>query len=315
MRFVGRATAASGLLLWLLTTAVTWQVAKSALRPVKDIVEKAERIDPRKLDQRLPARSADDELSRISRTVNRMLDRIQQGCQRERQFTGDASHEIRIPLAKMIAEIDLALSRKRGQAEYEDALVRMRRYAEGMQRLSESLLMLARLDGGLESIEIRPFDVASLAMDVLKSLPQDSTERIHLELGESARPMRAMGHRELIGVLLGNLIDNALRYSLPQSPVYLRISNHSENIRIEVEDEGQGIPEEQIERVFDRFYCRERARSKQSGGIGLGLSIVKAIADVHGTTVTLTRGAKHGTLAIFALSSFSHAYDSESQHM
>ena len=313
IQFVGRVTIMSGLFLWLLATATTWRVAKSALRPVKDIIEQAERIDPRKLEQRLPVRSADDELSRISRTVNRMLDRIQEGCQRERQFTGDASHEIRIPLAKMIAEIDLALSRKRGQAEYEDALVRMRRYAEGMQRLSKSLLMLARLDGGLESIEIRPFDVASLAMDVLKSLPQDSTERIRLELGQSSSPMQALGHRELIGVLLGNLIDNALRYSLPQSPVYLRISNHSEDIRIEVEDEGPGIPEEQIERVFDRFYCRERSRSKQSGGIGLGLSIVKAIADVHGMTVTLKRGTKHGTLAIFTLSSFSHAEGCEKQ--
>ena len=306
IQFIGRATVMSGMALWLLATFTTWQITKRALRPVNEIIEQAEKIDPGQLDQRLPVRLVDDELSRISQTVNRMLDRIQKGYQRERQFTGDASHEIRIPLAKMIAEIDLALSRQRGQVEYVETLVRMRKYAEGMQRLSESLLLLARLEGGLENLEIHPFDVADLVMEILKSLPQDSTERLCLELGESTCPMQALGHKHLIGVLLSNLIDNALRYSPPQSPVHLRVSNSAESIHIGVEDEGPGIPEEQIELVFNRFHRLERSRSKQTGGIGLGLSIVKAIADVHGTTVTLTRGAEQGTLATFTLSSFSH---------
>ncbi|MBL7187627.1 MAG: HAMP domain-containing protein [Phycisphaerae bacterium] len=306
VQFVGRVTVIGGLSLWLLATLITWQITKRALRPVNEIIEQADKIDPSQLNQRLPVGLADDELSRVSRTVNRMLDRIEQGYQRERQFTGDASHEIRIPLAKIIAEIDLALSKQRGQVEYEETLGRTRKYAKGMERLTESLLVLARLDGALDNLEMCPFDVADLVMEILRSLPPDSAKRICLELGQSSCPMQALGHKQLIGVLLSNLLDNALRYSPPQSPVHLRVNNSAETVHIEVEDEGPGIPEEQVRFVFDRFHRLERSRSKQTGGIGLGLSIVKAIADVHGTTVTLTRGAKQGTLATFTLSSFSH---------
>lgn len=306
IQFVGQATVMSALSLWLLATLTTWQITKRALRPVNEIIEQADKIDPSQLNQRLPVGLVDDELSRISRTVNRMLDRIQEGYQREQQFTGDASHEIRIPLAKMMAEIDLALSKQRGRVEYEETLGRLRKYAEGMHRLTESLLMLARLDGGLERLDDNSFDVVDLAMEIFKSLPQDSTERICLELGESPCPMQALGHKQLIGVLLSNLLDNALRYSPPQSPVCLRVSKTAENICIEVEDQGPGIPEEQIGLAFNRFHRIERSRSKQTGGIGLGLSIVKAIAEVHGTAVTLRRGAKQGTVATLTLSSCSH---------
>jgi len=306
IQFFGRVTAISGLSLWLLATLTTWQITKRALRPVNEIIRQAEKIDPNQLNQRLPVGLVDDELSRISRTVNRMLDRIQEGYQRERQFTGDASHEIRIPLAKMIAEVDLALSTRRTQEEYEEALGHIRKYAEGMQRLSESLLLLARLEGGLENLETQPFDVTDLTMEVLKSLSRDSNERIRLELGESTCPMQALGNKQLIAVLLSNLIDNALRYSPPQSLVHIRVSNRAKDVHIEVEDEGPGIPEEQIGLVFNRFHRVDRSRSKQTGGIGLGLSIVKTIADIHGITVRLTGGARQGTLATFTLSSLSH---------
>ncbi|MFX0196160.1 MAG: sensor histidine kinase [Candidatus Hodarchaeota archaeon] len=309
IQFVGRTTLISGLFLWFLITSVAWQVTKRALRPVNEMIEQARRIDPSQLNERLPVGSVDDELSRVARTVNDMLDRIQVGYRREQQFTGDASHEMRNPLAKMIAEIDLALSQHRGQKEHQETLVRLRKYAKGMQQMVESLLTLARLDGGLKNLELKPFDVADLAIEILKPLPQDSAQRICLEFGKSTRPMQAIGHRQLIGVLLSNLIDNALRYSPPQSTVYLRISGNAENIHIEVEDEGPGIPAEQIALAFNRFHRLEKSRSRQTGGIGLGLSIVKAIADIHSTTVVLTRGAKQGTRATLTLLSSNHNDD------
>lgn len=314
IQFVGRAIFISGIFLWLLISSVAWQVTKRALRPVKEMVNQAQKIDSSQLSERLPIGSIDDELSQVARTVNEMLDRIQQGYEREQQFTGDASHEIRNPLAKMIAEIDLALSKHQGRDGDRETLVRLKRYAKSMQQVVESLLTLSRLDSGLKNLEFKPFDVTDLTMEILKSLPQDSVKRICLELGRSTNPMQAVGHRQLIGILISNLIDNALRYSPQQSTIYLRINRNTDNIHIEVEDEGPGIPEEQIESVFNRFRRLEKSRSRETGGIGLGLSIVKAIADIHSTTVTLTSGTRQGTRAIFSLPSLNHDYKSKRQN-
>lgn len=300
-RLLSRIIAMSGVLLWLLITAIAWQVTKRALRPVDEIVKQAESIAPSRLEERLPAGPVDDELSRITRTVNTMLDRIQEGYKRERQFTGDVSHELRNPLAKMLGEIDLALSRDRQPQEYREALGRLRTYAEGMRVLTESLLMLARLDGRLQELEIRPFDVGDLAVATIGAFPEDSAQRISLSLGESIGPIQAMGHRDLIRVLLVNLLDNALRYSPARSPVHLRVSRNAKDVRVEVEDEGPGIPEEHVALAFNRFERLEKSRSKRHGGVGLGLSIAKAIADRHGTNVTVSRGAKKGTVAVFTL--------------
>jgi len=300
-RLFRRIATTSGVLLWLLITAIAWQITKRALGPVDEIVKQAESIAPSRLEERLPVGPVDDELSRMTRTVNTMLDRIQEGYKRERQFTGDVSHELRNPLAKMLGEIDLALSKDRQPQEYREALGRLRTYAKGMGVLTESLLMLARLDGRLQELEIRPFDVGDLAVATIGALPEDSAQRISLSLGESVGPIQAMGHRDLIRVLLINLLDNALRYSPAKSPVHLRISSNAKDVRVEVEDEGPGIPEEHVALAFNRFERLEKSRSKRHGGLGLGLSIAKAIADRHGTSVTVRRGEKKGTVAAFTL--------------
>ena len=310
LRTFGQAATLGGTLVWLLIVTIAWQVTKRALRPVDEIVRRAGSIDAPHLSERLPVGTADDELSRVAGTVNQMLDRIQEGYRREQQFTGDASHEMRNPLAKMLAEIDWASSKPRRQKEYMDTLERLRRYAGGMQQLTEALLILARLDGRPRSLEVEPFDTGELAMEIVKGLPKESAGRIRLEFGESTDPMQAVGHRRLIGILLSNLIDNALKYSPPQSPVSLRISRNSTRIHLAVADEGPGIPESEARLVFNRFHRLEKSRSRRTGGAGLGLSIVQAIADVHNTRVTLHAGAVKGTTAAFTLPVFTAGSDS-----
>ena len=138
-------------------------------------------------------------------------------------------------------------------------------------------------------------------MELVKALPREAVQRVRLDLGDSERPMQVMGHRRLIGVLLSNLLDNALRYSPPSQPVHLRISRNCQAIRIDVQDQGPGIPQAQRMLAFNRFHRLEQSRSKQTGGVGLGLSIVRAIAEVHGTTVTLNDADQRGTIASFTL--------------
>ncbi len=299
-------TLIGAMFVWLLMVLIAWQVTRHALKPVKEIVQRAERIRPSHLGERLPVGRADDELSRITRTVNAMLDRLEAGYRRERQFTGDVSHELRNPLAKMRVELDLALSESQKNPKCEEVLKRLGEYVEGMQGLTESLLMLARLEGRLERVEMERFDIADLAVEIINGFPEDFGRRVHLEVGESQGPLEVVGNRQMIGILLRNLLDNALRYGGSQSPVFLRIVREPNAVRVEVEDDGPGIPPDQVELAFNRFHRVEQSRSRQTGGMGLGLAIVKAIADLHDTSVILRSAAKRGTLVSFTLAFLDH---------
>jgi signal transduction histidine kinase len=286
---------------WGLIILIAWQVVNRALKPVYDIVQQVEKIMPSSLNDRLPFRSVNDELSRLARTVNKMLDRIQAGYHREQQFTGDASHEMRNSLAKMNAEIDLALSKDRDSKGYKETLGRLKGYSEGMQQLTNSLLMLARLDGGLQTLDIQSFDVSELVVATLKTLPKALVCRVHLDSGPSTRPMMAIAHESLMGVLVGNLLDNALRYSPADSPVFLRIHRRGKTLHFVIEDQGDGIPADQRALVFNRFHRLDESRSKATGGHGLGLAIVRAIAEVHHMTIDLKPGVPRGTRVSFSL--------------
>lgn len=297
----GRSIGAVSAGIWILMTLVAGLVTKRALRPVHDMVLQADLIMPSKLHERLPVDPANDELSRVARTVNHMLDRLQQGYVREQQFTGDVSHEMRNPLAKMIAEIDLALSKERDVAEYQETLKRLKGYSQGMQKLIDSLLMLARLEGGTQDLDIHSLDVADMVVETLKQFSSTHASRVQVELGSSAGPMIAIGHASLISVLISNLLDNALRYSPVHSPVHLRIHRKGKTLHFAIEDQGPGIPEDQKHLIFNRFHRIDKSRSQSTGGFGLGLAIVRAIAEVHHITVNMASGDKVGTVVSFSL--------------
>ena len=307
------ATVAGVLVAWLLMVLTARQVAGHALKPVREIVRRAQNIRPSSLGERLPVGRAHDELSMITKTVNEMLDRIEAGYRRQQQFTGDVSHELRNPLTKMRVELDLALSGSREDQNLHEILGRLRGYVEKMQRLTNSLLTLARLEGRLEQVEMDCFNMVDLSVEVVGGFLEDSARRVRLDMGDESVPLEVIGNKQLIGILLNNLLDNALRYSAPQSPVLLRIKREPAGVRVEVEDEGPGIPEHEVELAFNRFHRLGQPRSKQTGGMGLGLAISKVIADIHSTTVTLGRGNHKGTLASFTLPFSQHKGAAEQQ--
>lgn len=288
-------------LLWLAFVLAGWFVARRAMAPVEKIVETVTRIKLPNLDERLPVGRANDELDRIASTINGMLDRIMNAYVRERQFTADASHELRGPLTKVIADIDLALSRERNVDEHNETLLRLRNYATGMQQLVESLLFLARLDAGTSELEMTAFDVCSTAVDVINRFPKDAAGRIGFDIEDGGKPLEALGEPRLVGIMMHNLLENAIRYSPDDRQV--RMEMHAENgcIAVRIEDEGQGIPERHAAEVFDRFYRLDKSRARETGGIGLGLAIVKEIARVHQTRVEFEGGARGGTVARFSL--------------
>jgi len=286
---------AGGPLVWILVVAIGWYVTRRAFSPVERIVNAAERIRPPHLNARLPVGQVKDELSSIAETMNRMLDRLEQGFLREKQFTGDASHELRGPLAKVIAEIDLILSTDRSLAEYRDALVRCRGYAESLKRIVESLFLLARLDQETARLDMQATDIETLLVHVINRLPQVDAERVDLELEEGSGPIVVQCDGRLISVLVRNVIENALRYSPQEERVKVRIRRESGTAVLEVEDHGPGIPEDRKEQVFDRFFRLDESRSRDTGGAGLGLAIVRAIARAHASKVELRRSPQGGT--------------------
>ncbi len=288
---------------WAAVVLVGWYVTRRALSPVKRIVESVEAIELSRLAQRLPVGEVRDELSRIAATINRMLDRIESGYRRERRFTGDASHELRGPLAKVIADIDVALAHDRDAAEYHEVLTRCRSYARAMQRLIESLLWLARLDSRRAQVRVRPFELTDLVTEVVRVFPEDEASRVRLELEDGGSAVNVLGDPDLIGVMLQNLLQNALRYSPDGEPVEIRIGPAGDRATISVHDRGQGIPDDQIPHVFSRFYRVDRSRSRDSGGFGLGLAIVDEIAGAHGFRVSLENAASGGFTATFSLPS------------
>jgi heavy metal sensor kinase len=291
-----------GLLIWLAVVLIGWYTARRAMAPVDRMVGAAKRIELSSLDERLPTGDVNDELHRIAVTINGMLDRIERGYRRESEFTGDASHELRGPLTKIRSEIDVTLAKERTPEEYRDTLLRIKSHGEGMLRLVESLLLLARLDGSGRRLKLEPFDLVDTAVGVVKSLPAADAARVDFRCGESAGPLEVLGQDTLFATLLHNLIENALRYSPAEKRVQVRIRAENGSVHIEVEDEGPGIPREDRERVFQRFYRVDKSRSRASGGFGLGLAIVRAIALAHGIRVEITSAGHGGTLANLDLS-------------
>jgi len=288
-------------IVWFLIVFIGWLVTRSALNPVRRIIDSASRIDPGHMQDRLPVGEVDDELARISVTINRMLDRLQDGFEREKQFAGDASHELRGPLAKILADIDVTLSSQREPAAYLQALRRCRRYARSLQQIADSLLLLTTLDRKSATTVTREVDVAELLMDSVSVLGEGRRSRVGVAIEESPAPLIVRGEPGLLQVALQNLLRNSLRYSPSAEPVDVHVSRTPRGVSIEVRDQGPGIPEGQLERVFERFARLDNSRSRETGGVGLGLSIVKEIVRVHGGSVELRNNPGGGLVATIVI--------------
>lgn len=257
----------------LLASVLGYVVAGAGLGPIERMRARAATISDRSPGERLPVPEARDELQRLARTLNAMLDRLDEGLQRERRFVAEASHELRTPLALMRTEIELALRRPRSTEELKEALASTGEETERLIALSEDLLVLAAADSDRLTLDREPVDLAALARDVVRRFAAmaEATDRT-LRVEGVAVTVRA--DRSRIDQVLSNLIDNALRHGA--GDVEVAVVRRGGAAELTVADRGAGVTEP---RPFDRF-------SGAHGGRGLGLSIVQAIVTAHGGTVT-----------------------------
>jgi heavy metal sensor kinase len=258
------------------------------------MAQTAREIEETDLSRRIEVRSR-DELGRLGRTINAMLDRLERAFARQRQFTADASHELRTPLSVIEAEATLALRRERAAEDYQKALETIAEEAAGMNRLIDQLLSLARSDEGKGRLVREPVDLSELASEVVAGMnPLAEERRVSLEW-ERAEGVVVDGDRTQLRRLIANLVDNGIRYTEAGGRVTVSVTRDGRRARLTVRDTGIGIPPEHLPHVFERFYRVHRARSREDGGTGLGLALCKAIADAHYGTIDVESQVGVGT--------------------
>jgi signal transduction histidine kinase len=290
-----------------------WLLARRALRPVDQMATTARRIGAERLTERLAGAEVDDELGRLARTLNEMLARLEAAFAQVRRFSADASHELRTPLTVLRGEIEVALRHPRSSEEYRQLLERLLGSVESMARMVDDLLLLSRADAGALRLATEPVELDRLVEEAAKEgeiLARARTVRVRIQALE---PLVATGDGPQLAQLLRNLVDNAVKYTPAGGQVSLALrrasgdrsqgsgtgEGPSQNSRatpqagprppasgpwaeIVVQDTGIGIAPEALPRIFDRFYRADPARSRDSGGAGLGLCIARTIAEVHG---------------------------------
>ena len=266
-----------------------------SLKPLGWMAEQAHRITGSSLHTRLDIGDAADELKVLAASFNELLSRLDQSFESMRRFVADASHELRTPISVIRGEADVALSHERAASEYRESLAIILDESRRLSRLVDDLLNLARADAGYVRLQVRDFYFNDLLAEACRSLHTLAAARqIDLQYRTGGDvPFR--GDEELLRRLIVNLLDNAIRYTPGGGKVLAELEERDGSVRVRVSDTGVGITPDAAPHIFERFYRADKARSREGGGFGLGLSIVKWIAESHHGGVELTSLPKAGS--------------------
>jgi two-component system OmpR family sensor kinase len=275
MLLIGSGVLASGL--GLLGGA--WCLQRT-LRPMREMQQTASTIRTENLSQRLKVESMDTELSEFAASINSMLDRVEAGFQQQRQFAADASHELRTPLAILLSSTELALSRERTPEAYRLELEKCQRAAQRMKSLIEALLTLSRMDASSQSLAMEPVAMDQLCRDQIE-LHQQLASQHHVSIKPNLNESVLMGHAGILERMVANLLLNGILYNRDGGTVDVALNSDEDTVFLEIQDTGIGIPKEEIPNLFQRFYRVDKARSRLTGGSGLGLSICELVVHLH----------------------------------
>ena len=283
---------------WYITAAVmvlggvlAYFVSGHALKPLHSFAAQVEKVEPNNLTDMKITEEVLPEFRQFSRSFNQMLDRLDEGFTAQRQFTGNAAHELRTPLALMQARIELfAAEHPSMPPETAEFLTLLREQTERLTQMTKTLLEMSALQSVPRSDRIQ---LAPMMEEILTDLaPLAEKNGITLQCDGNGE---MTGSDTLIYRLLFNLTENAIRYNLPDGTVRISIAQEEGKTVLRVADTGRGIPEQYRESIFQPFFRVEQSRSREYGGVGLGLSLVWEIAALHGGEVTAEQNAAGGT--------------------
>jgi heavy metal sensor kinase len=263
-----------------------WWLARKALRPVAEITRQAGAIGVEQLHERVPVPPTTDEIAGLATTINAMLERIEHGVREKRRFLADASHELRTPLAVMRSEIEVSLRGGDIEPAARDVLASNAEEVERMSRIVDDLLTLARIDEGRLELAPSRVDLGAVAADVVAGLrPLAAAQGIPVTVSGGEVGAQVDADPERLRRAVRNLVENAVKYTGAGGRVGVEVWRRKGEAGLTVTDTGPGIPEALLERIFDRFVRADVARSRSTGGSGLGLSITREIVEAHGGRV------------------------------
>jgi heavy metal sensor kinase len=274
-------------LILLLASAGGYFLARKSLSPIALMSQQTQRITAERLSSRLDVRNSQDELGSLATTINDLLARLETSFSEQQRFIADASHELRTPLAVLRGETEVALEKKRSIVEYKESLALIKDEAERLSRIVEDLFILARqpIDVPLALVK-EPLSLNEVVNDCIRAAQVLAARKdLHLKMDSARADLTLNGDEELLKRMLLNLLDNAVKYTPAGGEISVGVARQNGSAQIVVSDTGIGIPEAAQLHVFDRFYRVDKARSRQLGGAGLGLSIVRWIVEAHGGTI------------------------------
>lgn len=292
-----------GMILWLSVPLLIgvagvggFWISRRALLPVDRITAAAESISITNLADRLEVPPTSDELQRLSETLNRMLARLDASVQRMSQFTADASHELRAPVALIRTTAELAAAGDRTNSEFREDMKQVLAEAERITRLIDSLLLLARADAGENALQMERCDFGdslSQALEQVQSLANQRKILVEAQAGD--QPVVVSGDADALRRLVFILLENGIKYNTAGGTVRVTLARQNTHAVCTVTDSGIGIDAEDMEHIFDRFWRGDKVRSRGAGGAGLGLSIARWIVESHRGTIQVASEAGKGT--------------------
>jgi len=297
LRQLRRAFFAGVPLILLLASAGGYFLARKSLSPIALMNQQTQRITAERLSSRLDVTNARDELGGLATTINDLLARLETSFTEQQRFIADASHELRTPLAVLRGETEVALEKTRSIEEYKESLFLIKDEAERLSRIVEDLFMLARqpIDAPVALVK-ESVSLAEVVNDCVRAAQVLAVRKdLHLKMDTDRADLTLSGDEELLKRMLLNLLDNAVKYTPSGGEISVGLARQNGSARIVVSDTGIGIPESAQQHVFDRFYRVDKARSRQLGGAGLGLSIVRWIVEAHGGKIGVNSIPGHGS--------------------
>jgi heavy metal sensor kinase len=270
-------------------------LVRRALKPVSRIAHKAEDISQHNLSERLPVVRTGDELERLSTSLNLMITRLEDAIRGSKRFVADASHELRTPLTVLRGELESLAQDAQLQVHIRESLGSMLEEVDRLAEIVEGLLALSKLDAGEASSERVEFDLGDLATTTAEQMSLLAEDKHITVICEAEPHVMVEGDRARMKQVVVNLLDNAIKYTPNGGRVLLKISREGREAILDVADNGVGIPADALPHMFKRFFRVDDSRSRDQGGAGLGLSIVKSICSAHGADVEVESAPGEGS--------------------
>ena len=284
-------------LLLLCAAAGGYWISTRALAPVDQITQTARTISAQNLSSRLVVPNTGDELQRLSETLNGMLGRLESAFKKITQFTADASHELRTPVAVMRTRTELSLRKARSAEEYRDVIAEVLAELEKTSGLIEQLMFLARADSGAETLHFSATNVSEVLREAChQGSALAEAKQIGFQEQISGDSVWIRGDASSLRRLFLILIDNAVKYTPANGQVEVSLQRNDGYAVAQVRDTGIGIAQTDLPNVFERFYRADKARTRESGGVGLGLSIGRWITEVHAGTIEVQSSPGRGSI-------------------